>query len=321
VTARAWVVFLSRRLSAIAVLLLLVSFLIFALLYIAPGNPIDILLGETPRTPDVIQKLNHQYHLDQPFFTQYWIWLKNAARLHFGTSINNTLPVSVEIKTRFPTSALLGAYAFLLTMVFGLAMGLIAALKRETKVDRGIMGAAVVGLSSPAFVTAIGLLYLFSITLKWFPVYGKGAGFVDELWHLTLPAIALAVVTTAAIAKQTRAALLGVLDQDYVAFARARGLSQTRVLFRYILRNGLVPVATIATILLSALITGAVLAEAIFSIPGIGGLLVQAANNQDIPVLQGVGMLLAAMIMLANLAADVLYMLIDPRIRFAHGSR
>jgi peptide/nickel transport system permease protein len=321
VTARAWALFLARRLSAIAVLLLLVSFLIFALLYIAPGNPIDILLGETPRTGDVVQKLNHQYHLDQPFFTQYWIWLKNAARLHFGTSINNTLPVSVEIKTRFPTSALLGAYAFLLTMFFGLAMGLLAALKRETKVDRGIMGAAVVGLSSPAFVTAIGLLYLFSITLKWFPVYGKGAGFVDELWHLTLPAIALAVVTTAAIAKQTRAALLGVLDQDYVAFARARGLSQTRVLFRYILRNGLVPVATIATILLSALITGAVLAEAIFSIPGIGGLLVQAANNQDIPVLQGVGMLLAAMIMLANLAADVLYMLIDPRIRFAHGSR
>lgn len=314
-TARGWALFLTRRLLGIAVLLLCVSFLIFALLALAPGDPVNILLGETPRSGNIVQQLNHQYHLDQPFYTQYWIWLKQASHLNFGSSIYTTLPVTKEIEQRLPTSIFLGVYAFVLTMLFGLTLGLVAGIKRNSRVDRGVVAGAMLGLGCPAFVTGIALIYLFSITLKWFPVYGRGSGFTDELWHLTLPAFAMAITTSAAITRQTRAAILGVVDQDYITFARALGLSRPRIWLTYILRTALVPIATISTLLLSGLIVGAALAEAVFSIPGVGGLLVSAASNQDIPVLQGVGMLVATSLMCANLLADILYMIIDPRIR------
>jgi peptide/nickel transport system permease protein len=308
-------VFLVRRLLVLAVLLVVVSFSVFSLLYISPGNPVDVLLGNIPGTPETVHALRQQYHLDEPFFTQYWIWVKDAAHLQFGHSIQTTLPVTDEVKARLPMTLLLGAYAYVVTMVLGLALGIAAALKRGKALDRAIVACAVVGLSTPVFVAGVFLLYVFAIVVPWFPVFGRGNGFGDELWHLTLPAVALAIHTAAYVVKHTRAAMINVLEQDYVTFGRARGLSSPRILFLYALRNALIPVVTISGIILSFLIVGAVLVEVTFSLPGIGSLLVDSANSKDLPVLQGVAMLVAVVVMGANLLADLAYVAADPRIR------
>jgi len=304
-----------RRLLVSFVLLVGISFLVFSLLDLAPGNAVTVLLGSRPRTPETIRALTHEYHLDKPFFTQYWLWAKEAVQLHFGNSVQTTLPVTDEITARLPTTLFLGAYAFILTMISGIGLGVASALKRRTSVDRGIVAFASIGLSTPAFVSGVVLLYVFAILIPWFPVFGTGSGFFDELWHLTLPAVALAMVSAALVVKHTRAAMTSVLDQDYVIFARARGLSRRRVLFGYALRNALIPVATIGALTLAFVITGAVLVEVTFSLPGVGSLLVQSADTQDLPMLQGVTMLMAAVIMGANLLADLLYLAVDPRIR------
>jgi peptide/nickel transport system permease protein len=308
--------FLLRRLAVFFLLVLGLSFLVFSLLYIAPGNAVDSLLGLRPRTPETLASLRHEYHLDRSYFAQYWIWLKEAAQLHFGSSIQTSLPVSETIKSRLPTSLFLGLYAFVLTTILGLTLGIVSTLRRRTNVDRGIVAGTIVGLSMPTFVSCILLLYVFAVVLRWFPAFGKGSGFVDELWHLTLPAVALALVGAAFVLKNTRAAMLGVIDQDYVTFARARGLSGSRVLFGYVLRNALIPIVTISALILSFVITGAVVVEVAFSVPGIGGLLVQSANTKDLPVLQGVALVIAVVIMGANLLADILYLAVDPRIRY-----
>lgn len=296
-------------------MLAILSFLIYSLLYLAPGSPVDILLGNQPRTPETVRLLNEKYHLDQPFLTQYWIWAQGALQLDFGTSILTTLPVSEEIGSRLPVSIFLGIYAYILTMIGGVGLGVLSALRRKTVVDRGIVGASVIALSTPAFVSGVFLLFLFAITVQLFPATGIGEDFVGRLWHLTLPAVALALTVSAFVLKHTRAAVLAVIDQDYVTFARARGLSPIRIMSTYVLRNALIPIVTISGLVLGSLITGAFLVEVTFSVPGIGQLLVDAAVNKDLPLIQGVAMIIAVVIILANLLADLLYMAIDPRIR------
>jgi peptide/nickel transport system permease protein len=204
-------------------------------------------------------------------------------------------------------------------MVLGVGFGILAALRKWSLADRGIVATSIVGLSTPAFVSGVFLLYIFAVELPWFPVFGSGDWFVDQLWHLTLPAFALAFVAAAYVLKHTRAAMIGVLDQDYVTFARARGLSSRRVLYLYALRNALIPVVTISGLILAFVITGAVLVEVTFSVQGIGWLLVQSATTKDLPVLQGVGLVVATTIMVANLLADLVYLAVDPRIRFGGG--
>lgn len=309
----AWLI--AKRLVVMAVLLVVVSFAVFSLLYISPGSVVDTLLGPNPRTPETVQILRHQYHLDKPFFTQYWIWARDAAQLHFGDSIQGRLPVTDEIKARLPTSLFLGLYAFVLTMILGVTFGLLAAIRRRTTIDRAIVASSIVALSTPAFVSGVFLLYVFAILVHWFPAFGTGSGFFDRLWHLTLPAVSLALVVFPYLLRHTRAAMIGVLDQDYVTFARARGLPTRRVVFVYALRNALIPVVTISGLILSFLITGAILVEMTFSIPGIGSLLVQSATAKDLPMVQGVAMLVAVVIMLAILLADLTYLAVDPRIR------
>jgi peptide/nickel transport system permease protein len=313
-----WLV--GKRLIVMALLLVVVSFAVFSLLYISPGSVVDMLLGPNPRTPETVRVLRHEYHLDKPFFAQYWIWAKQAAQFHFGNSIQGRLPVTDEIKARLPTSLFLGIYAFAITMVLGVAFGLLAALRRRTTLDRGIVGGSIVALSTPAFVSGVFLLYVFAIVVHWFPAFGTGSGFFDRLWHLTLPAISLALVVFPYLLKHTRAAMIGVLDQDYVTFARARGLSTRRVVFVYALRNALIPVVTISGLILSFLITGAILVEVTFSLPGIGSLLVQSATAKDLPMVQGLAMVVAMVIMLAILLADLTYLAVDPRIRLGRRS-
>ncbi|RJQ82110.1 ABC transporter permease [Amycolatopsis panacis] len=307
--------YLVRRLATMALLLVVVSFLIFSLTYLSPGSPVDVLLGPNTRTSEAVAALNAKYHLQDPFFAQYWYWLTNALHLDFGTSILSSLPVGDQIGDRLPVSLFLGGYAYVLTMVFGIIPGIVAAVKRGTAFDRSTVAASIVALSAPAFVTGVFALYLFAVVLPVFPVAGMGTGFVDGLWHLTLPAIALALSVMALMVRHTRAAMIGVLDQDYVTFARARGLSSRRVLVTYALRNALIPVVTISGALLAAVIIGGVIVEQTFSLNGVGSLLIQSVETKDVPTIQGVALVVAAIIVVANLLADLTYLVVDPRIR------
>ena len=314
--------YVARRLVVAVVLLLIISFAIFSLLHVAPGDPIQALIGvgDAP-SPETVRLLREQYNLDLPFLEQYWLWLQDAIRLDFGESITTHQSVTETIMQRLPVTLFLGTYAFVLTMTFGIGLGILAAVKRRSVLDRGLVAGVVLGVSTPAFVTGILLLYFFSVTLPWFPSFGAGSGFLDRLWHLTLPAIAMAVGDTALILKHTRASMINVVDQDYVTFARARGLSASRVLYMYALRNALIPVITVSGFLLSFLLTSAVLVEITFSLSGIGGTLVNSATAKDIPLLQGVALLVAAMIILGTLLADLAYMAVDPRIRIGGRTR
>src|SRR4051794_19941090 len=206
---RRLVLYLARRLLVFFLLLVGISFAVFSLLYVAPGSAIDSLLGLKPRTPETVAALTQEYHLDKSFLVQYWIWAKGAVHLDFGHSIQTSLPVSQTIEGRMWTSLFLGLYAFVLTSVIGLTLGVVSALRRRTTLDRGIVAGTLVGLSMPTFVSCVLLLYVFAVVLGWFPAFGKGSGFFDELWHLTLPAIALALVGAAFVLKNTRAAMLG----------------------------------------------------------------------------------------------------------------
>lgn len=311
----------ARRLAIMAALLVGVSFTVFSLVYLAPGDPLDVLLGGQPSTPETVAALERQYHLDQPFLVQYWMWLSDAVRLDLGHSISSSLPVSEALRTAMPTTVFLGVYAYILTLIFGIGLGAIAALRPRSWVDQTITGGSVVGLSMPAFVSGTLLLYVFAVLLGWFPASGRGEGFIDQLWHLTLPAFALAALATGYVVKHTRAAMLEVLDQDYITFARARGLPPMRVMTHYALRNSLIPVVTISGIVLGFVITGAVLVEVTFSLPGIGGLMMNAASSKDITTIQGVAIVIAFVIMAANLLADIAYALVDPRVRLGKASR
>lgn len=309
----AWYVL--RRVLGMVAMIVVVSFLVFSLIYLTPGSPVDALLGAKPRTPETVAALTAEFHLDKPFLEQYLLWAGGALQGDFGRSIQSSLPVSDQIVSRLPVSTALGLLAFAMTMAAGIALGVRAALKKGRATDRITTAGVVVALSTPTFVAAVLLLYVFAIQLGWFPAYGKGDGGLDTLWHLILPALALALGSCAYVVKHTRAAMIGVLDQDYITFARARGVGAGALLFRYSLRSALLPVITISGVVLAGLIVGAVLVEVTFSIQGIGQMLVQAATKKDIPVIQGVTVLIAALIIGLNLLADIVYMLVDPRIR------
>jgi peptide/nickel transport system permease protein len=312
--------FVARRLAALVVLLVLLSFGIFSLMYIAPGDIVQSLIGARQSSPALIHQLRVQYHLDEPFLTQYWIWLKNAAHLDLGRSTVTGLPVTAAIRQHFGVTLFLGIYAFILTTVFGVSLGVAAAVRKRTVADRGIVGVSVLAVSMPAFVTGIVLLYLLAVRVSWFPAYGPGTGFTDRLIHLTLPAIALALTQAALVLKLTRASMIETLDQDYVAFARARGVPARRVLGTYAFRNALIPVVTASALILAFLLTGAVLVEVTFALPGLGSLLVDAVDRKDVTTVQGLALVIAATVMLANLVTDVAYLFLDPRIRFGKGA-
>jgi peptide/nickel transport system permease protein len=315
--ALAW--FVMRRLAALGAVLLLVSFIVFSLLYLAPGSPEQLLLGPREATPTVIAEIRHMYHLDQPFLAQYWDWLSGAVQLHFGQSIVTQEPVMSAINGRLWLSVQLAIFAFVIALLFGVALGVLAATRRRSGLDRSIVGLSVIGVSAPAFATGVLLLYLFAVKLSWFPVFGDGSGFGDRLWHLALPAFALALTAMGLIVRLTRAGTITALEQDYVAFARARGISPRRILTAYVLRNSLVPIITGAGLILAYLLAGAVLVEVTFALPGIGSLLVDSITSKDIPVVQALAMLIALCVVVINLVVDLLYLAIDPRHRHALG--
>lgn len=306
--------FTARRVAGLAIVLVVVSFAVFSLLYLSPGSTERTLLGTRPATPETIAALRKEYHLDRPFLDQYALWLRGAVRLDLGRAVDTDVPVTSAIRSRLGVTVFLGLYSFALMLAAGLLLGTVAAIRRRSVVDRGIVAASTVGVSIPAFASGVFLLYLFAVAVPVFPSFGAGAGFADRLAHLTLPAIALALAASALMIRLTRTAVADVLEQDYILFARARGLSRGRILFTYAFRNALIPVITAGGLLLTIVLTGAVLVETTFDLPGLGSLLVDAIGAKDIPTVQGVTLLFSFLIVAINFVTDLLYLAVDPRV-------
>ena len=307
--------FVGRRLLGAVPILIVITFAVFALIHLAPGTPERALLGTRPTSPETLAAIRERWNLDEPFLVQYLLWLKAVVVGDLGRSIQTNQDVTTVIGQRIGLTIYLGLYSLLIALVVGIPLGMWAAIRRGSKTDRAVVGVSVLGVSAPAFAVGLLLLYVFGVVLDLFPIFGGGEGFLDRGLHLTLPAIALALALLALIVKITRASVIDELDQDYVAFARARGLPRRRVMGRYVLRNALIPVVTAAGLMLVGLLGGAVLVEATFGLKGLGSLLAESVQGRDVPVVQGVVLITAIFVIVVNLGLDVLYTVIDPRIR------
>ncbi|EJL50486.1 ABC-type dipeptide/oligopeptide/nickel transport system, permease component [Rhizobium sp. CF122] len=315
-TGSSLVLFVMRRLALAIPLLLMISFGVFALIHIAPGDPVHSLLGTRAPDPSTLAAIRARYHLDDPLLLQYGKWLSQVMRGDLGVSIQGNRAVTGTIADRLGVTIFLTLMSTVLVLGPGILLGAVAAFHCGTRLDRLVVALGVFGASSPAFVTGIFLLYVFGVLLNWFPTYGPGRGFLDRAWHLALPALALAISVMAIVVKITRAAMIEELARDYVTFARARGLSWRRILFAYVLRNSLIPLVTAAGFIVVGIVAGAIYVEVTFSLPGLGSLTVDAIQKRDIPTIQGTTLLFSVFVVLVNLAVDVIYTMIDPRIRF-----
>lgn len=313
-------IFVVRRLAAAGAVLAGVSFLIFALLAVSPGSPVDALLGNRPRTPETVRALTEQYHLDDPFLVRYWHWLHGVVTGDLGRSVQSGQAVTGAILERLPVTLELAGFALLLVLAVGVPAGFAAGLRRGGRLDRAVSGLSVLALSAPAFVVGILLIYVFSVRLGWLPAFGGGTGLADRPAHLVLPVVTLAIGLSALVVRQTRAAALDVMAQDYITFARARGLPLWRILVPYALRNSALPIVTAAGLLAIGAISGTVLAETVFAVPGIGSLLIGSIQNKDIPLAQGIALVIALAVVLVNVVVDLLVLLIDPRTRHPRGA-
>jgi ABC-type dipeptide/oligopeptide/nickel transport system permease component len=262
--------------------------------------------------PGDIQALRHALGLDQPLPVQYWTFLTHAVRLDFGSSIMSHQPVFQIIWDHFPYTAELAASALVLSTLFGLITGVLAATHNRTKTGSLITGIAVLGISVPDFWLGTMLAVIFGVTLRWLPVAGPGG-----ISNLVLPAVTLAIVISATNTRLIRAALVNELGQDYVRTARSKGVRSQIVIYRHALRNALIPVITIFGLTVAGLLSGAVILENVFAWPGLGTVAVSAVNNRDFPVIQGTTFFFAVILVLANLLVDISYAFFDPRIRYS----
>jgi len=308
--------YLARRLLALVAIVVVISFVVFSLIYLAPGSPEQILLGARPSTPETINAIRDEYHLNDSFLEQYRIWAVNALQFDFGRSIRTNEPVTAAIQDRFLLTLQLGIFAFAITMLLGVPLGILSAVRKQSVLDRGVVGLSVVGISVPAFASGILLLYVFAVELGWFPVFGQGSGVIGRVHHLALPAIALALTGMGLVLKLTRTAMISALETDYVTFARARGIPERRVLTHYALRNALIPIVTAGGLLLAYMLAGTVLVEVTFALPGVGSLLVDSVQTLDLPMVQALAILIAVIVVVVNLVTDLVYVWIDPRISF-----
>ena len=295
-----------------------VGTLVFFMLRAVPGDPIQALLADVdPRAAEVIRA---KLGLDQPVLVQYLYWIRNTLSGDLGQSLYGShQAVSVQIAEAIPRTVSLAMVAFLVSFSLGLAAGVISAVKKDSILDYGFNLAAFLGISMPSFWIGIVLIIVFAVNLRWFPAIGyrpMSAGLDQWLRYLVLPGLAVGLPFSASIARLTRSAMLEVLGQDYITLARSKGLNERRVVFRHALRNALIPVVTVMGISLALLFSGSVVVENVFAIKGLGRVLIQSILNRDYPVVQGSILLVAVLLVFMNLAVDMLYLLIDPRINY-----
>jgi peptide/nickel transport system permease protein len=310
--------YIVRRIAATIPVVLMVALFVFSLLYIAPGDPAAIIAGDQA-TPVDVERIRASLGLDRPFLVRFFDWFWHVLHGDLGTSIFTNLPVAKMIAQRIEPTLSLMAITLVLTILVAVPLGVVAAWKAGSWVDRTIMAFAVFAFSLPVFVVGYVLAYVFALTFEWLPVQGY-TPLSNGVWpwfqNLILPALALGSVYIALIARITRASMLEVLQQDYVRTARAKGLGQHNILFVHALKNAAVPIVTVIGIGIALLIGGAVVTESVFAIPGLGRLTIDAILRRDYPVIQGIVLLFSFLYVLVNLMVDVTYTLVDPRIRY-----
>ena len=310
--------YLAQRLLASLPVLLVVAFLTFGILQFAPGDPAAVLLGEQATREDIL-RLRHKLGLDRPIPLQFAIWMGHVLRGDLGESLFSGQPVTKAIAERLEPTLSLALFAIIIALLLALPLGVLAAWRANTWVDRAVMVFAVLGFSIPAFWLGINLIYLFGVQLRLLPVMGYqplSGGLGPYLKHLILPSVTLGLISAALIARITRASMLEVLREDYIRTARAKGLGERVVLLRHALKAASIPILTIIGLAFAGLITGVVVTETVFAIPGVGRLIVGAVVHRDYPIIQGAILLVAASYVFVNLVVDILYSYLDPRVRY-----
>lgn len=287
-----------------------ITIIIFMILHLSPGSPVYLIVGPNA-SPEVYDNVERSLGLDQPILIQYFKFLGNIITGDLGTSILQNRPVTEMISERFPVTFVLGLSAIILSFSLSIPIGILAAIKRKTAIDYAAMTFALIGISMPTFWFALLLLYFFAFTLGWFPISGYGT-----FMHLVLPVITLGLTDAAVTARMARSSMLEVIRQDYIRTARSKGLREGVVIYKHALKNALIPIITLFGMRIGWIFGGSVLVETVFSIPGIGRLMVDSIFARDYPVVQGAMLVLAGSILIGNLIADILYGVVDPRIKY-----
>ncbi|MGE8686345.1 MAG: ABC transporter permease [Achromobacter sp.] len=310
--------FVSRRLLATIPVLVMVAVVVFAILRFSPGDPAIIMAGDGA-TPERIEQIRQTMGLDQPVIKQFFIWGGRLLQGDLGTSLMSGVPVTKLIGQRLEPSLGLAVLTLAFTLVVAIPLGILAAWRQGKLLDRAVMGFSVLGFSVPVFVTGYLLIWLFAIKLGWFNVQGYSP-LANGLWpflhRLILPSLALSTVYVALIARITRTSVIEVMGEDFIRTARSKGLGETGVLLGHALRNAAVPIATVVGLGIALLISGVVVTESVFNIPGLGRLVVEAVLARDYPVIQGLTLFFAFVYVFINLVVDCAYMVFDPRIRY-----
>ncbi len=310
--------YILRRLLATIPVIAVVGIVVFLLLHLTPGDPAAVIAGDYASPADV-ERIREKLGLDRPIHVQFFTWAGAVLQGDLGTSIFSNLPVTKLIAQRLEPTIALSVSTIIFAILVAVPLGIVAAWKAGTWIDRSVMAFAVLGFSVPVFVIGYVLMYVFALKLGWFPVQGYkpiAEGFWPFLSSIALPTFALGMVYTALIARITRASVLEVLAEDYIRTAKSKGLDNTRLLLRHALRNAAVPIVTIIGIGLALLIGGVVVTESVFNIPGLGRLTIDAVLRRDYPVIQGVILVFSGVYVFVNLLIDLTYTLLDPRIRY-----
>lgn len=308
--------YLIRRLLYSVVVLFGVTLLVFIALRLT-GDPVQLLLSEGNPTREDIENLRHALHLDLPLYQQYFSFVGGALRGDFGNSLRYKTPAFSEVWSRMPATLELAVAAYLFALFIAVPTGILSAVRRGGMIDFGSRLISLIGISFPSFWLGLMLILLFGVRLKWLPVSGQGEGLRGSLLALIMPAVSLGMTYAATLARLLRSSMLDVLRADYIRTARAKGLRDMAVLVRHALRNALIPVVTLAGLQIGFLLGGAVIVEVVFSWPGVGRLIVDAIGARDYPIVQAAVTMLAVALIVANLAVDLLYTVLDPRIKYS----
>ncbi|MEM7021910.1 MAG: ABC transporter permease [Pseudomonadota bacterium] len=293
--------------------LLGISVIAFLAVQLVPGDPVQIMLHGRG-TPEQVAELRGELGLDRPLLEQYVDFVGGALTGNLGTSIIQRAPVASIIAERLAASLLLLAYATMLSVLVAVPLAIVAALRLDRPVDQVIRLVGVVGFAMPPFWIAVILMYIFGLRLGWFPIAGFGETFFQHVWHLTMPAVTVALFLAPILIQSLRAAMIEAMVADHVEVARAKGLSRRRVLIKHVLRNAVIPVITVLAVNIGWLLSGAVIVEYVFSLPGLGSLLVRSVSYRDYPVIQGLALVFGMIVLVVNLLADLGYMLADQRV-------
>jgi len=302
--------YLIRRLILMIPVVIGMTVIVFLILHLAPGDPVDLIVGPNV-TPEVYENIRRRLGLDQPLIIQYLKFMKSVIKGDLGVSILQERPVIELILERLPVTLQIGFAGFLITFVIAIPTGILAAVNRNTIIDYSCMTGAMLGISLPTFWFGLLLMYFFAYKMRLFPISGYGS-----LKHLVLPAFALGLTNAAITARMVRSSMLEVLRQDYIRTARSKGLAERVVIYQHALKNAMIPIITLMGLRLGWIIGGSVMLEIVFSIPGLGRLIVESILSRDYPVVQGSMIVLTSSIILANILADILYAVVDPRIRY-----